>query len=625
MAVQSKDTMANGQSKVECVGAQLVAHQQPSVARAPSSFAAARTWADRLCPAEWRRIRSFWRVLAPYWLNPSTRREALLHAFAVMGLTFGNTVAMLNGTMINGLFLKAVAEKDRRGFYRSLLLHLLNVAWCVPNLVFQQYFQARLAVKWREWMTSKFFDRYSQNRKYYEIQAAGKVDNPDQRINDDIRSCTTQALATSQTVFAASVDFAAFSAILLKMYPPMFFALAGIATAGTRMSLWLGKRLIALNCMQERHEADFRFGLMRLRENAESIAFYRGEQGERELLFRRLRAVLRNTEVAQVVRRNLGHFTNTYMHLVRFIPYLVAVPEHFRGGIDFAFVNQCAEVFNHLAVDASLVVNQLESLADFYTTVDRLDELLTVLEAEPAAGGVQHVAAGPSTLLAAEGLSVETPDGRALFGDLSFELAPGESLLITGPSGCGKTSLMRVLAGLWDSGTGTVHRDLAPAVGSRLFLPQRPYMVLGSLREQMLYPTWTADGERPCGIPVPSEAHLRAALEAVRLGHLLQRQGGLEAMADWAAVLSLGEQQRLALTRVILARPALALLDESTSALDVASEEQVFALLKEGGTACVSVSHRLSLKGFHAKLLQFSPDTQGGEGCYLAFGGCSTD
>uniref|UniRef100_A0A7S4WH88 ABC transporter domain-containing protein n=1 Tax=Alexandrium monilatum TaxID=311494 RepID=A0A7S4WH88_9DINO len=610
MAVQSKaiskeDTEYHGKGQV--AGAMSPVCRQPTAARSVSCFTEARTWVDRLCPAEWQRLRSFWRVLAPYWLNPSTRREAFLRALAIIGLTFGNTVAMLNGTMINGIFLKAVADKSRRGFYRALGLHLLNVAWSVPCLVFQQYFQAQLAVKWREWMTSKFFDRYFQSRKYYEIQAEGKLDNPDQRINDDIRSCTTQALATSQMVLGAALDFGIFSAILLKMYPPMFVALVAMATAGTRISLWLGRRLIALNCMQEQHEADFRFGLVRLRENAESIAFYKGEEGERDLLFRRLYAVMKNTEVSQVVSRNLGYFTHTYTHLVRFIPYWVAVPHHFRGGIDFAFVNQCAEVFNHITGDASLVISQLEGLANFYTTVERLDEFLDVLEAKPAAGGIRRSTAEAPTLLGVEGLSVKTPDKRTLFSGLDFKLRSGESLLVMGPSGCGKTSLMRVVAGLWSAGEGTVSCNLGAAGASHLFMPQRPYMVLGSLREQMLYPTWATGRSCPDRLPAPEEAQLVAALEAVRLAHLLRREGGLEAVADWAAVLSLGEQQRLGITRVLLARPVLALLDECTSALDADCEARIYSLLKASGTAYVSVSHHTSLKGFHGKLLQFSP------------------
>lgn len=613
MAILSKalneETAANDQCKDALLGAPPVISRQ--ISGKNSSFAVARTWADQLCPAEWRKLRSLWRVLAPYWLNPSTRRESLWYAFVIVALTFGNAVATVGGIFFNSMFMKAVADKNRRGFYRSLLGHLLNTAWATPCFVFHQYFQARLAVKWREWMTSKFFDRYFHRRRYYEIQAAGNLDNPDQRINDDIRNCTEHAVTTATMVLGAAFDFTLFSTILLSMYPPMFFVLAGVSTVGTRVSLWLGRHLIGLNSTQERHEADFRFALVRLRENAESIAFYQGEQGERELLFQRLRAILKNTDVIQAVTRNLGYFTVLYGHMVAFIPYLVSANAYFQGGIDFAFVNQCSEVFTKVNMDTSLVITQLSRFADLYTTAERLDEFVDVLDAEPVAGGVQRSSAEQPTLLGVDSLSVETPDKRVLFSDLSFDIASGESMLIMGPSGCGKTSLMRALAGLWDVGSGTVRCSLPAAGGSQFFLPQRPYMVLGSLREQMLYPTWSSHSPYSGAAPVPSEAQLRVALEAVRLAHLLQRQDGLEAVADWSAVLSLGEQQRLALTRVLLSRPTLALLDECTSALDAESEARLYTLLKESGTTYVSVSHRSTLKGFHTKLLQFSDDADG--------------
>jgi ABC-type uncharacterized transport system fused permease/ATPase subunit len=506
------------------------------------------------------------------------------------------------------------------------------------------------------------------------------------------------------TLLNAAVDLVSFSGILFTIYPPLFVALLVYSVGGTAASLAIGRPLIGLNFLQEAAEANFRYGLVRVRENAESIAFYGGEGNEARLLGRRLRAAVDNFGRLLVASRNLNFFTSFYRFLIGILPAAVVAPLFFRGEIEFGVVNQSSSAFNHILSDVSLVVFQFESLAGFSAVIDRLGQLTEVLatcraedkEAEDAggcavgeAGGAAAAAAAaadddddgaagptgrvvlrcappsaPGPLLQLRGLSltVPPPSGATLVRDLTLEVRPGESLLIMGPSGAGKTSLLRTVAGLWRSGGGEVVLRGRPmgrgeGRGDVFFVPQRPYVVLGTLRDQLLYPTWACpdaaaegggggggaadNGSNASGPssssgggsdsssgsldgpiddatygparPLPSDAAMRSALEAVQLGSLLARVGGdLDSTQDWASVLSLGEQQRVAFARVLLARPALVLMDESTSALDTRNERVLYEALRAAGVTYVSVGHRPTLLSYHQRALLLAGDGTGG-------------
>ena len=490
------------------------------------------------------------------------------------------------------------------------------------------------------------------------------------------------------TLFNSVVDLASFSGILFSIYTPLFFVLIVYALGGTAVSVALGQKLVGLNFAQEAREADFRYALVRLRDNAEAVAFYGGEAAEGELLRARFRAALANLQDILLASRNLSFFTSSYRFLISFLPAAVVAPLFFRGEIEFGVINQSSSAFSHILSDVSLVVYQFEGLAGFAAvrfpiafamlcffdalinraqTIDRIGQFEEALRAGGAAGGdgdappprisrpplpAAAPGAGPAPLLAVEGLTLAPPrappGAPPLVRDLSFAVQPGEHLLILGRSGCGKTSLLRALAGLWADGTGAVSLAAAAAgtgnPGSSngapprfspldvFFLPQKPYLILGTLRQQLLYPVWStgavgasvgaanhdlnhqhqASSSSPPLPPPPSDDALRSALRAVALEQLASRPGGLDASADWAAVLSLGEQQRLAFARLLLAKPRLALLDESSSALDAEAEAAAYAALRAAGTTYVSVGHRDSLRKAHARALRIAGDGQGG-------------
>ena len=562
-------------------------------------------------------------------------------------------------------FFNAIAAKDADAFTRLLLAYIAAIAAAIPVFVWRDYSQSVLSLRWRTWLTDRYVSRYMASRNFYRIatqsaasaaaegrpsassaSATAVIDNPDQRINADIGAFTGNALDLALTVLRSGVDLISFSGILFGIYKPLFFVLLVYALGGTALSLRLGQGLVPLNFAQEAREADFRFALVRVRENAESIAFYGGEGTEAQLLKSKFAAAVENLKELLIASRNLGAFTSFYRFIISVLPAAVIAPLYFKGDIEFGVINQSSSAFNHILGDVSLIVFQFEALAGFAATVDRIGQFEEALvggeaseqdsqrvrsdDTQVANSGTitRRDLTAASPLLRVSALSLPLPrpaagdvagssggsDASFLVRDLSFDVAQGDSLLLCGPSGCGKTSVLRALAGLWDAGAGEVRitRDCA-------FLPQRPYMALGTLRQQLLYPTWsagvdaasaaggvTATGASHAGAtrPPPTDDELLAMLAAVQLGDLATSRTALDVTTDWALALSVGEQQRLALARCCLSRPALALLDESTSALDGPSEAAAYALLAKHGITCVSVGHRNSLMAFHSRVLR---------------------
>ncbi|KAK9830575.1 hypothetical protein WJX81_000349 [Elliptochloris bilobata] len=582
------------------------------------------------------------KLTMPYWLDSEAGGKARWRLATVVALTLGTTGVSVTFNFLGRDFFNAISEKDAERFAQMLVKWLCALCAGIPVFVFRDYFQSMLALEWREWMTKKVTSEYLANRAFYQVQAGALVDNPDQRIASDVRQFTETALGFSMTVLNAVIDLVSFSEILYSIYPPLFAALLVYSIGGTGATLFLGRKLVGLNFQQEAQEANFRYGLVRVRENAESIAFYSGEAAEGRLLFERLGAVVENYVKLIRTSRNLEFFTSFYRFLIQILPAAVVAPLYFRNQIGFGVINQSSSAFNHILTDVSLVVYQFESLAGFSAVIDRLGEFSEVVgsytPAEPAeasssfradSGAAAGAWAEPSSiglvdvpldevprglgapLLELVGVSLRTPGGgRALVDGLDLRVPVGESLLVVGPSGAGKTSLLRAIAGLWSTGSGTIRRFGRPVAagaggGDIFFVPQRPYMVLGSLRDQLLYPTWSSPVDAPGDQAKVSSGNGAAAISA-------DAGWGLDAVADWASMLSLGEQQRLAFARVLLARPRLVLMDESTSALDVANEARLYAALREAGITFVSVGHRPTLTAFHDAVLRLEPADEEG-------------
>ncbi|TVU22894.1 hypothetical protein EJB05_32615, partial [Eragrostis curvula] len=623
----------------------------------------------------------FWKVAAPYWWSED-KTQARLRLAAVFTLTLATTGISVGFNFLGRDFYNALADKDQEKFTTQLLYYLGAFAGGIPFFVLRDYARETLSLRWRSWMTSYYMERYFKNRTFYKIQSQSMIDNPDQRINDDLSAFTGTALGFSLTLFNAAVDLISFSNILYGIYPPLFIVLIVYSLGGTAISVFLGKNLVNLNFMQEKKEADFRYGLVRVRENAESIAFYGGEENELQLLLDRFRRAFDNLSELLIASRNLEFFTNGYRYLIQILPAAVVAPMYFSGKIEFGVINQSVSAFNHILSDFSLIVFQFQSISAFSAVIDRLGEFDDLLDGNESSQSSQReiidginiifktsspsvlssngslTQSDPCVVLEIRNLTLLTPrSGNILFTDLTMELKDKDHLLVMGPSGSGKTSLLRALAGLWTSGTGDIiyhvrgsesnsssdelsnkkseGEELLQSSRQRrengiFFVPQRPYMVLGTLRQQLLYPTWTenvhnsandnpqntdplpflseastsdAVGVKP---EMPSTSELIKVLEVVKLGYILPRFNGLDSMHDWASVLSLGEQQRLAFARLLLAKPVLVLLDESTSALDEPNEAHLYSQIEAAGITYISIGHRKTLQKFHNKALIIS-------------------
>jgi vitamin B12/bleomycin/antimicrobial peptide transport system ATP-binding/permease protein len=525
-------------------------------------------------------------------------------ALLALLLFFSLSVSGLNVIIsyVSNFFDTAMAKKDQLNYWKYLFVYAGVFVVGTPIVVIYRYTQDKLGLYWREWMTNKFLDKYFQNRAYYEINSHKEIDNPDQRISEDVRSFTQTSLAFMLIILGAIVDIISFTGILWSISKQLSIFLIVYAILGTTATLIFGQRLVPLNFEQLKKEANFRYGLVHIRDNAESIAFYRGEERESLQIKQRFAEVFRNFNLLIGWQRNLDYFTTGYGYAVVIIPALFLAPAYFAdttGAIQFGDISQAGFAFTQVLRAFSVIVSRIESLSAFAASINRLTVFTDTLEAERAVSRPEGTAIDVvvDSQLSLQRVTLETPKHqKTLVRDLSVAIAPGEGLLIVGPSGAGKSSLLRAIAGLWDAGTGRLVR---PELGEMLFLPQRPYMILGSLRSQLLYPNISRDIE---------ESELRRILTAVNLADLPDRLGGFDADLDWAEILSLGEQQRLAFARLLLTKPRYAILDEATSALDLKNEQHLYEQLESTKTTVVSVGHRLSLLKFHQQVLELLND-----------------
>ncbi|MEB3887156.1 ABC transporter ATP-binding protein/permease [Lyngbya sp. CCY1209] len=494
---------------------------------------------------------------------------------------------------VGNFFTTALAERNEDQFWRFLYVYAGVFVVGTPIVVLYGYTRDRMGNFWRKWLTGRFLDDYFSDRSYYQIDAEKSVDNPDQRISEDIKAFTITSLRFLLILLGAVIDVISFTGILWSISKQLSVFLLVYAVFGTAITVVLGRRLIPLNFNQLRKEADFRYGLVHVRDNAESIAFYQGEERENRQIGQRFLAAFNNFNLLIGWQRNVDFFTTGYRYLVIILPSLIMAPIYFAGEIQYGDITQANFAFGQVLGAFSVVVSQIEPLSAFAAGINRLSGFSEVLEKGDRDKSGDRIDMKIDSPLALQHLTLETPNyQKTLVRDLSLQLKPSRGLLIVGQSGVGKSSLLRAIAGLWRSGTGVLVR---PELSEMLFLPQRPYMILGTLREQLLYPHANRQVD---------EKELREVLKLVNLTDLPDRVGGFDIERDWANILSLGEQQRLAFGRLLIARPRYAILDEATSALDIKNEELLYRKLNEMETTYVSVGHRMSLLRYHHQVLE---------------------
>ena len=542
----------------------------------------------------------FVNVAKPYWLGDEKRTAwTLLLLLIVLMLVDTKLAVMLNNQ--TGELTSALAGKDAGRFWTSVRACLFILAFAVPTYAFYYYMRDVFANQWRRWLTGRFLDGYLQDRKYYALGASNEIDNPDQRISEDINTFTGRSINFLLIFLGSIMQLVAFSAVLWSISHLLVAVLVGYAVMGNIVALYFfGSPLIQLNFWQLRREADFRFSLMRLRENAESIAFYRGEAQERTHIDHTFSKVIRN--FARLIRkqRALNLFQRTFSQLTVVLPYVLLAGGVLSGELEVGAATRAAGAFTAVLGAVGVIVDNFESLSRFVAGIGRLQALsnLVLPSAQPA-GQDRHprIAMRPGTHFALEAVTLHPPQSdRVLIKELDLVLKPGDALLITGASGCGKSSLLRAIAGLWRTGSGTIQH---PPLEDVFFLPQQPYLQASTLRSQLIYPSVHCE---------LGDEQLLDILAQVHLPALVERMGGLDAVHDWSKVLSVGEQQRLAFGRVLVHAPRIVILDEATSALDSANEAALYARLRASGATLVSIAHREAVLRHHTHVLRLVGD-----------------
>lgn len=527
--------------------------------------------------------------------------QGMILLFLLLLLMLSVNVLNVILNFANGAIMNAMNHKDQAGFMVMVIRLLSCFVIGTFVVVLYSFVKGKFAICWRNWMTNHYLELYFKNRNYYKINQMSHIDNPDERMAQDVEAFVAGAGNLLLAILGGIMTYFSFMPILKQVDPTgsLPWIAVGWSVIFTLVALFVGRRLVGLNFNQARYEADFRYGLVHVRNNTEAIAFYQGEEREISQLRRRFNDVLKNWNDLLGWTRNLGFVQTGSDYFTVAIPFLVLGPLYFAGKVEMGTISQASQAFGQVLSALTLIVVEFRTISMFTANINRLWGFNEALHAPESSEVPGHstIESRTEARLAVENMSLMTPDyQRLLVKDLTLAVTPGEGLVVMGPSGCGKSSLLRAFAGLWRSGSGRIVR---PGLEDMMFLPQRPYMMVrGSLREQLLYPK--SEGK--------SDAELQKALEMVNLGELAERHGGFDTAIQWSEVMSGGEQQRLAFARLLLARPQYAILDEATSALDVQNEEHLYSILKASGTTFVSVGHRPTLTKYHGCVLQLTGD-----------------
>ena len=555
---------------------------------------------------------SAWSLIKPYWVSEEWKIAwGLLIAIIVINLV--NVWISVRFNTWSGEFFNMLQNKSVKDFPHLMLVWAGLVAALIVLFVYGRYLRQMLGFRWRQWLTTRYLQEWLGDGAFYRIERDRLADNPDQRISDDLQSFATSTLTLTLDLLSTVVTLITFVTILWSLAGELTVSLGGMpivipgymvwvaalyALGGSYMIYKLGHPLVSITYQQQKVEADFRFGLIRVRENSEQIAFYDGEQTEEATAQNFFQRIRDNWWRVMKYTKRLSFVLSFYSNIAYIFPLIVASPKYFTGAFTMGVLMQIQNSFGTVSDSFSWFINSYGSLVDWRATVNRLREFKRVMRASHLKESISPATAhGGINLhyvdeekLSTDGLSLALPNGTPLSQIRNITINPGSRWLVRGPSGSGKSTLMRALAGLWPFGDGSID---APVNARMMFIPQQSYMPIGTLKAALTYPssaeTYTDDECR----------------EALRTCHLDDYVGRLDESGHWARIMSPGEQQRLAAARVLLHKPDYLFLDEATSALDAANEARLYHLFTERlpKAAIVSVAHRESLAAFHEETL----------------------
>ncbi|OFZ99926.1 MAG: ABC transporter ATP-binding protein [Betaproteobacteria bacterium RIFCSPLOWO2_02_FULL_62_17] len=550
-----------------------------------------------------------WALARPYWKSEERGRAwALLIAIIAMTLALVYVDVRFNEWYRE--FYNSLEQKNQEDFMVLLLFFTFLAVLFLALSIYKLYLTQMLTMRWRVWLTRQYLAEWLDRQVYYRLQLdAHGTDNPDQRIAEDLRLFTDGTLDLSLGLLQSVVTLVSFVVILWSVSGSMelfgieipgylVWAALLYAILGSVLAHFVGRQLIPINFQKERYEADFRFNLVRLRENAEGVALYRGEGPEQEALLSHFERIRLNWWSLMNITKRLTGFTAGYNQVAVIFPYVVAAPRYFSGAMPLGGLMQITSAFGQVQTSLSWFVDSYRRLAPWKASVDRLLTFQSALDQATAEAerhdGVQTEMTQAHSVQGRD-IELSVPGGRMLLSGGEFEFAPGQRTLLTGPSGSGKSTLFRAIAGIWPYGKGRV---AIPSNARVLFLPQKPYIPIGTLRDAVSFPAASGDF---------TDETIRTALVDCRLEPFAVR---LDESAHWQQLLSGGEQQRLAMARALLNRPDYLFLDEATASLDEDTEAWLYRLLRERlpDTAIVSIAHRPAVAGYHEHKLQLVPE-----------------
>lgn len=560
-------------------------------------------------------IAGLFHLITPYW-NSEEKKSARLYLAGIITLTIAAVyMTLLLNEWFNS-FYSALQNYDSGAVYRGLL-RFTGLAFAhIAFAVYSYYLQQRLALRWRKWMTKNYLAKWTGQQMYYRLEmfSQGTADNPDQRISEDINLFTARTLSFMSGLLRSATTIVCFIFVLWNLSEVLSFSAAGqeihiygylvwTALAYSVLGTWIthkvGHRLVSLNYLQQKLEADFRFSMVRLRETAESVAFYNGAAKEESFLSNRFMTLLKNTLFIIKKQKQLSWLTNSYAQIAIIFPFVVAVPRYLSQNISLGGLMQIANCFGKVQDAMSYFVDVYASLAEWQSCAERLlsfDKHIAAIEkeTEEKSGSLVREETHDRLRLADVTISVPAMDEnkrtREIISSASCTIKSGEHVILKGPSGSGKSTLLRTLAGFWPYVKGHISM---PAPSEMMFIPQKPYIPMGTSAEAASYPLETAD-----------EEILSPLLVECGLSHLMEKT---DTEADWSHILSLGEQQKLAFVRVFLRKPKWVFLDEATSAMDEETEEKMYRLLTAlPGTTVISIGHRSTLDKWHDRVLRIT-------------------